>query len=90
MILDNCPIHHSRIVAETASDLNIRLVFLPSYSPDLNPIELIWKSIKRVVSKLFFRNRDAMIEELGFRFIQEASTSTYLGSWRSNYYSELL
>ncbi len=27
-----------------------RSLFLPPYSPDLNPIEFIWKSIKRIVS----------------------------------------
>ncbi|OFV67252.1 MAG: DDE endonuclease [Candidatus Syntrophoarchaeum caldarius] len=28
------------------------LVYLPPYSPDLNPIEFIWKSIKRRFSRL--------------------------------------
>ena len=29
--------------------LDIELIFLPPYSPQLNPIELIWKSIKRII-----------------------------------------
>ena len=49
-MFDNFSSHHSKIVIKTAELLNIKRVFLPPYSPDLNPIELIWKSIKRVVS----------------------------------------
>jgi putative transposase len=33
-------------------------VFLPPYSPDLNPIEYIWKSIKRVLSTLLIESSD--------------------------------
>ena len=47
IILDNFRSHHSKIVIETALLLNTRLIFLPPYSPDLNPIEFIWKSIRR-------------------------------------------
>ena len=35
---------------QKAKELDIYFVFLPAYSPDLNPIEFIWKSIKRVLS----------------------------------------
>ena len=90
MILDNNTTHHARSVTKPASELDIRLVSLPPYSPDLNPIEFIWKSLKRVVSKLFFPDRDSMISEMEKRFTEEASKSTYLGNWRSIFYPELL
>ena len=50
IVLDNFRSHHSKLVAETAELLDIQLIFLPPYSPDLNPIEFIWKSVKRIVS----------------------------------------
>ena len=50
IILDNFRSHHSKAVKESAESLNIKLIFLPPYSPDLNPIEFIWKSVKRSVS----------------------------------------
>lgn len=90
MILDNNTTHHAKAVTELASELDIRLVYLPPYSPDLNPIEFIWKSLKRVVSKLFFPDRDSMISDMEKRFAEEASKSTYLGNWRSIFYPELL
>ena len=43
-----------------AERLGIELVFLPPYSPDLNPIEYIWKSIKRIISTMFIRHIDDM------------------------------
>lgn len=51
MVLDNASNHHSRIVVEKAEELRITLVFLPPYSPKYNPIEQIWKTIKREVFK---------------------------------------
>ena len=43
LILDKAPYHRSTLVAERADALNIKLHFLPPYSPNLNPIERLWK-----------------------------------------------
>ena len=51
IILDNFRTHHAKKVRGEAEELNIKLVYLPPYSPDLNPIENIWKSVKRFVSE---------------------------------------
>ena len=37
-----------------------RLSWYSPYSPDLNPIEFIWKSIKRVISIVFVENVEAL------------------------------
>ncbi len=50
--LDNFPSHWANKTRERAEELDIILVFQPPYSPDLNPIEYIWKSIKRKISPL--------------------------------------
>lgn len=51
IILDNSKLHHAGITMKKAEQLDMILVFLPAYSPDLNPIEFIWKSVKRDISK---------------------------------------
>ncbi len=51
IIPDNFASHRSADVQKKAEELNIKLIFLPPYSPDLNPIEFLWKSIKRIISK---------------------------------------
>lgn len=42
----------TRVVKEKAIDLNIIMVYLQPYSPDLNHIESGWKDLKRDLSKL--------------------------------------
>jgi putative transposase len=53
VILDNFRSHHAKKTEQYAAECGIELVYLPPYSPDLNPIEFIWKSIKRVISQTF-------------------------------------
>lgn len=49
IILDNARYQHCQFVKEAALKLNITLVFLPPYSPNLNLIERLWKFIKAEV-----------------------------------------
>jgi transposase len=46
LVLDNARYQHCKMVMEQARTLNIELLFLPSYSPNLNLIERLWKFIK--------------------------------------------
>lgn len=64
VILDNYSSHISEQVARTAQELGIHLVFLPPYSPDLNPIEYLWKSVKRVLSTGFAETLDEMKQKI--------------------------
>ena len=49
VILDNAPYHYSKEVRGWAENSRINLVFLPSYSPQLNLIERVWKFFKKKV-----------------------------------------
>ena len=49
LVLDNARYQHCALVMNLAATLNIELRFLPSYSPNLNLIERLWKFIKRDV-----------------------------------------
>lgn len=51
LIWDNLRSHKSEIVLQQAEQLKIILVNLPKYSPDLNPIEYVWKTVKRAISQ---------------------------------------
>jgi hypothetical protein len=42
LVLDNSSVHRSKLVCEVFSQCGIRVLFLPRYSSDLNPIELMW------------------------------------------------
>jgi transposase len=47
LVLDNARYQHNAAVEALAQQLGITLLFLPSYSPNLNLIERLWKFIKR-------------------------------------------
>jgi transposase len=47
LVLDNARYQHNAAVKALAAQLGIALLFLPSYSPNLNLIERLWKFIKR-------------------------------------------
>jgi transposase len=60
VVMDNLSSHkreHVRVLIEAAG---ARLVFLPPYSPDLNPIELIFAKVKQLLRSLACRTRDAL------------------------------
>lgn len=49
LVLDNASYQRSVLVQSLASFLNIELLYLPSYSPNLNLIERLWKFVKKEV-----------------------------------------
>lgn len=49
LILDNAKYQHCEFVKNIAEQLNIHLEFLPTYSPNLNLIERLWKFMKKKV-----------------------------------------
>lgn len=49
IVLDNARYQHCKLVEDAAKSLNITLLFLPSYSPNLNIIERLWKFTKKKI-----------------------------------------
>jgi transposase len=47
LVLDNARYQRNAVVQDLAQEMGIALLFLPSYSPNLNLIERLWKFIKR-------------------------------------------
>jgi transposase len=47
LVLDNARYQRNAVVQDLAQEVGIALLFLPSYSPNLNLIERLWKFIKR-------------------------------------------
>ena len=54
VILDNAPYQTCKFVKEAAKRLGIGLVYLPTYSPNLNLIERVWKLVKSKVLSLAY------------------------------------
>ena len=60
VIMDNLSSHKRQRTRELIEEAGARLVFLPPYSPDLNPIEMIFAKIKQALRSLACRTRDAL------------------------------
>lgn len=52
IIWDGAPCHRAKMVQTAAAQLGFTLIALPSYSPDLNPIEGLWKWMREDVTQL--------------------------------------
>ena len=49
VIMDNASFHKSQKTRKLIEEAGCRLLFLPPYSPDLNPIEVFWANLKKKV-----------------------------------------
>ncbi len=67
VIMDNLPAHKVSGVRETIESVGAFLLYLPPYSPDLNPIELAFSKLKALLRKAAARS----VEEL-WRVIAKA------------------
>ena len=80
-ILDNFSAHKTEDVMIKAEVPGIELIFLPPYSPELNPVEYIWKSIKRVVSRTFVKDQDSPIELVKSDYNEFSKSTSFCRSW---------
>ncbi len=65
VVLDGLGAHRTNKVRELIEERGAELVFLPSYSPDLNPIEEAFSKVKSIVRKAEARTREALDEAIG-------------------------
>jgi transposase len=60
VIMDNLAAHKVAGVRELIEAAGARLLYLPPYSPDLNPIEQAWSKVKQMLRALKARTADAL------------------------------
>jgi transposase len=65
VVMDNLSAHKGEEVREHIEARSCELLFLPPYSPDLNPIEEAFSKIKGLLRKVEARTREALIEAMG-------------------------
>jgi transposase len=64
VVMDKLSAHRTEKVRELIEARGAELVFLPSYSPDLNPIEEAFSKIKGILRKVGARTREALVEAM--------------------------
>ena len=86
LILDGCSVHKSKLVLKAFEECGINAVFLPPYSPDLNPIELFWAKVKTFLKKAKARTHNALEKAINSAF-DWISTSDIFGWFKHCGYS---
>jgi len=67
VIMDNASFHKSKKITDLIESKGCRLIYLPAYSPDFNPIEHYWHMIKTKMRKFLKTNKD-LYEAAKFAF----------------------
>lgn len=66
--MDNAAIHKVKGIREMIEKVGAKLLFLPPYSPDFSPIELMWSKIKQCLRRLSTETlgdyHDALVESI--------------------------
>jgi len=79
VLLDNSSVHKSKLVLETLAECSIKYLFLPPYSPDFNPIELLWAWLKGRLRKRKARTRKKLDKAIS-RALSEVE-SDFIANW---------
>jgi transposase len=65
VVMDNLSSHKGSRVRELIEGRGCELIYLPPYSPDLNPIEEAFAKIKTLLRRVEARTREALLEAMG-------------------------
>jgi transposase len=65
VVMDNLGAHRPKRVRELIEARGCELIYLPPYSPDLNPIEEAFSKLKHTLRKIGARGKEALIEAMG-------------------------
>ena len=57
IIMDNAAYHKTEIISRFAKKQGIQMLTLPQYTPEWNPIEIVWSWVKRNLSKMNMNSR---------------------------------
>ena len=74
LVLDNAPYNRAASVQKLSNRLAIKILYLPTYSPKLNPIERLWKFMKKkVLANQYYENLSSFKKSLSefFRGIRK-------------------
>jgi putative transposase len=80
VVLDNLGSHKGKAVRKAIREIGARLVFLPKYSPDLNPIEQVFAKLKTFIRKQAPRTFDTISQAFaeGLKTVASAECANYL------------
>jgi len=87
VVLDNCAAHKVAGVKEAIEACGAKVLYLPAYSPDLNPVELLWSKVKAILRREKARTFEALEKALKLA-LDSVCTDDILGWFKHCGYCE--
>jgi len=79
LVLDNLPVHKHPKILELLKAAEVTFLFLPPYSPDLNPIEMLWAKVKSMLR--FFIPRSSLEIPALLGIIHSLIPTSFFNNW---------
>jgi len=92
IMLDNCPIHQSKLMLGFIDELRCSYAFIPQYCPEVSPIELFFHQVKKNLSRQSRNEVLNLDSQVGLQELRETIMNIYYSRVRSiwrNFYKEL-
>lgn len=78
VVMDNLSCHKVNGIIEMIESIGAKVLYLPPYSPDLNPIEQLFSKLKHLLRKAMARSYEELWKTIG-KFLDYFSPQDYLG-----------
>jgi transposase len=65
LVMDNLSVHKVQRILDAIEAAGVKVLFLPPYSPDYNPIEKMWSKVKALVRAAEARTFETIVEAVG-------------------------
>jgi len=76
LVMDNLSTHKDRESLDLLRQAGVTVRFLPAYSPDYNPIEMMWSKVKSLLRKAEARNQETLLLAIGDALDQATQKDT--------------
>ena len=83
VVMDNLSAHKNATTVGLIESAGARAVFLPAYSPDLNPIEMMWSKVKSILRRIEARDNESLLAAIATA-LSMVSASDAMG-WFSHF-----
>jgi len=85
IIIDNFSVHKTYLSRIICKILNIKLIYLPKYSPFLNPIEQLWRTMKNILHRNPIQDIDYLKKEVVKLYYELVDDISFVENWIDKY-----
>ena len=92
VVVENCPIHHNdgkRALESFLNDMAMDLIFTPTYSPDLNPVEFVFSKVRTVMRHNLRQIVESNLKLGVYEALESIQTCDLRGFYRATNYIDI-